>query len=222
MEFFKNKKSDNQQRLNAVLTKVKLLAQSNDVRDHKAIFYIVKIYADYVNSLVNTQLLQGKTAENILNDVVLTDTASPITLNHSYNIALGKFPIVTTMWDENRQIKALAQIGDDNKWREDPINHFYELFLPIGLIVVYNGNHSTNSGIIKSTGLLEIKPHKSNSSVYDISHLYNRIYFNGDSYIETSTNRKIYHTKFEYGCMFEIGRIINKYGISFLDLFSDS
>lgn len=223
MQFFKNNKADNQQRLNAVLAKVELLAQSNDIRSHKTVFYIIKIYADYINSVANTKLLQGETAEDILNDMVLTNTSYPFTLNHSYNIELGRFPIVTTIWNENSQIRTPAEVGNkDNEWKENPISHFYKLFLPVGLIVVFNGNHSINSGIIKATGFLEISPSKPNLSVYDISPLYHKIYFNGDSYIEKSTDRKICKTKFEYGCIFEIGRIMNKYNISFLDLFSEN
>ena len=223
MQFFKNKKADNRQKLNAVLAKIELLAQSDDIRNHKTIFYIIKIYADYINSLTNTKLLQGEKTDSILNDMVLTNDSYPFTLNHSYNIELGRFPIVTTIWNENSQIRTLAQVGNnDNEWKEKPINHYYKLFLPVGLIVVYNGNHSINSGIIKASGFLEIYPNKPNLSVYDISPLYHKIYFNGDIYIEKSTNRKICETEFEYGCMFEIGRIMNKYNISFLNLFSEN
>ena len=60
---------------------------------------------------------------------------------------------------------------------------------------------------------------KDNAKIYDISHLYSKLYFDGKYYRKNDTKEVIKPTKFEYGCLFEIGRIISKYDISFLKLF---
>ena len=221
-EQFLNKKlttRSNKEKLNSVLQQVEFLAKSYDIREQRTIFYIVKIYADLINSERNLKLLTGEDLNSVL-DCFLTDSSHEVCFSDSFYINLGKAPVITEIWNKERQIKALSKIGDDeNVWSEHPTNHFFKVFLPIGLTVVHNGNHSSNCGIIKSTGHLELTPNKFNAKIYDISHLYSKLYFDGKYYRKNDTKEVIKPTKFEYGCLFEIGRIISKYDLSFLKLF---
>ncbi len=206
-------------KLKNVLLKVEELAKSYDADSHKTIFYIVKIYADNINNNNNLRLIYNMKTCNISTDSFLLDRTRLIT-NENVIIQLGKMPVVTCIWNSDRQISTLSKVGNEqNIWKEDEINHYCDLFLPLGLTVVYNGNHSANCGIVKSVGKINISPDKCNTSIYDNSDLYDKIYFDGKYYRLTETNVILQKTKFEYGCLFEIGRIIHKYNISFTKLF---
>uniref|UniRef100_UPI00352262FD DUF6710 family protein n=1 Tax=Staphylococcus haemolyticus TaxID=1283 RepID=UPI00352262FD len=66
---------------------------------------------------------------------------------------------------------------------------------------IYNGNHSISAGLNKSEGYIVI------DAVIDISYLYDIYEFDGKYLINKQTNEKeeIY---FEFGAIFEIGRLI--------------
>ncbi len=58
----------------------------------------------------------------------------------------------------------------------------------------------------------------SKNEIYDISKLYEKIMFNGLNFINIHTGEKICECKIkEFGFIFEIGRIISKKNISFID-----
>lgn len=54
-------------------------------------------------------------------------------------------------WNKERFVNALLNIGQNvgNLFEYDKINHMATYIYPIGLTIVYNGNHSTLSGILK-------------------------------------------------------------------------
>ena len=76
---------------------------------------------------------------------------------------------------------------------------------PIGVTIVYNGNHSTLSGILKGEGMIQAK------DTYDLSPTYNYMYFDG-MYFRHKFNHSILHKvkRFEIGALYEIGRIFAK------------
>ena len=126
---------------------------------------------------------------------------------------------------ENRDkiINNLVTVGTkDNKWKQNTSTgtdkHCFNLFLPIGVTDIYEGNHSVFSGIVKGVGELTFYPGDVNHGIYDISYLYDKIYYDGYSYRTIKGNKIICSALFEYGCLFEIGRIINKANISFLKM----
>ena len=124
---------------------------------------------------------------------------------------MGKDPIITDIWNQERQIRTLKIFNEqDRDWKEDPSNHYYRLLLPVGLTVIKNGFHSTNAGIVKSIGSLMFTPNSGNGEVYDLSTLYETIYFDGEYYRYKTTGAKVIKSNciFELGCIFEIGRII--------------
>ncbi len=210
----------NREKLNNIIDVVEKLAMSSDIREHQTIFYIVKMYTDSINYHNNLHILyyghQCKSKKEI--DSIITNTECKFKYDKTYKINLGKIPIITEIWNKDRLVNNLSYIGNSkNIWEEQPNNHFFKLYLPIGLIYVYNGNHSINCGIIKSIGELEFCPHKLNTAIYDISHLYDILYFDGIYYRYLSNNEILSTTTFECGCLFEIGRIVKKYNIDFLE-----
>ena len=211
------------EKLNNVLRKVEELAKDkNSNRCAKTIFYIVKIYADSINYKNNVNLLCGCDTYDINNDTYLIKSVNPIS-NVDVNLQLGKVPVVTWVREQKKQIDTLRDIGNkDNLWKEDKERHWYNLYLPLGLVVTTNdGNHSVNCGIVKSVGMINISSNKDTTNIYDNSDIYNRVFFDGKYYRDIRTNKILARTKFECGCLFEIGRIIKKYEIFFLDIFKE-
>ena len=81
--------------------------------------------------------------------------------------------------------------------------------MPLGITFVEEGNHSIETGIIKCVGSLSFDKSKYNCSVFDISPLYQQIYFDGIYYRTIRNNEIVEKTEFEYGCLFEIGRLLS-------------
>lgn len=108
----------------------------------------------------------------------------------------------------------MARIGSNvnEPFVFQPNNHFSTLLLPLGLTMIYNGNHSTACGIIKGEGSIEVK------EVVDISCNCHDFYFDGTYICRNSDNSKVYEVKqFECGVLFELSRMIRNSGIHFLD-----
>jgi len=138
--------------------------------------------------------------------------------NDAINIDLGVDPILPTVWERGRLSKCLAMIGtENNRWKEDESNHYIDLFLPMGVAIVHGGNHSITTGMIKCDGIIKVGKGTHNN-IYDISALYDFMKFNGTYYVRSSDNSIICKANsFEFGCIFEIGRIIKDSNISFID-----
>lgn len=218
----KNRELPNSRKLKNLLKEVEFLAKSDDYRDNLAILYIIKIYTDYISSSRNIKLLQGETIYSIFDNILLTDDAYKIKIDESFYIELGKFPIITDIWNKDKQIKNLSYIETNTiHWKEDVTNHLMKFILPIGVLLVYNGNHSLNSGVVKSVGYIEVSPNKTNLEIYDISHMYEKVCFNGKYFINIKNNKIISKVQFEYGCIFEIGRILTKYKINLINLYNN-
>ena len=71
---------------------------------------------------------------------------------------LGSEPVITNVWNRLRLVSNIQGIGEDvgNPFIQQEINHYSNLIYPIGLLYVYNGNHSANAAILKDEG--EITP----------------------------------------------------------------
>ena len=73
---------------------------------------------------------------------------------------------------------------------------------PIGLTIVYNGNHSTLSGILKGEGTIQA------------NQTYDYMYFDGIYFKNKMNDEKLYKVaRFEIGALYEIGRILAENGI---------
>lgn len=207
-----------QDKLNNLIIYLERLIISNEINDYITLFLIVKIFVDKINNEQNIELLTGKIIKSLIFDLngcdnFLTSTKKKVSIEKSFSVYLGYDPIITKHWSSERLVSCLEKIGSKE-------NHKFQLFLPIGITVVYNGNHSIQTGIIKKVGKLDYYPDINN--IYDISYLYDEIYFDGNNYCNISNNKFICEANFECGCLFEIGRLLHKYNISYLDLKQDS
>lgn len=145
-----------------------------------------------------------------------------LSLNKQLTIDLSKDPIVSRVWNVNRLSDNLRSIGQNvikknlylvelpkgfveepNKFKQNN-NHYTTYIYPIGYIQVQNGNHSINAGIMKSEGELKV------TDIYDISDLYKRYSFDGTYLIDHEKDKKT-ELIFEFGALFEIGRIMLNY-----------
>ena len=138
-------------------------------------------------------------------------------------IELGKDPTLSAPWKENRLLKCFVTIGSEIKyidkvynikekatWKQDYQNHYSILYMPMGVTVIGNGNHSSATGILKKEGIIEI------NEIIDLSDTYDTIKFDGEYFINIESNEKICKPSFyEFGIIYEIGRLIKEKGINF-------
>lgn len=138
-------------------------------------------------------------------------------------IRLETVPVISVVWRSDRLINALKIIGKDVKeknnflleisepyvyktydFEEDTLNHFATYLFPLGMVWVHNGNHSINAGILKSEGEINVK------EVYDMRFMYDHYSFDGTYLTDSKYDEKI-EIQFEFGALFEIGRILLDY-----------
>ncbi|CUQ30544.1 DUF6710 family protein [Clostridium baratii] len=138
-------------------------------------------------------------------------------------IELGKDPTLSAPWKEKRLLKCFVTIGSEIKyidkvynikekatWKQDYQNHYSILYMPMGVTVIGNGNHSSATGILKKEGIIEI------NEIIDLSDTYDTIKFDGEYFINIESNEKICKPSFyEFGIIYEIGRLIKEKGINF-------
>lgn len=120
------------------------------------------------------------------------------------NIDLSKDAILVCAWNKERFVNALLNIGQNvgNLFEYDKINHMATYIYPIGLTIVYNGNHSTLSGILKGEGTIQA------NQTYDLVPTYDYMYFDGIYFRNKMNDEKLYKV-----ARFEIGRILAENGI---------
>lgn len=212
----------NKQRLSNLINKVKELCRSFDFQQRKAVFYIIKIYADKINCGNNTDVLESQIDKRPFQDATSFYGEYRYNLNKSFRIDLGKAPVITYVWRKSKLVDALTTLSANNgKFKENDYNHRYSIFFPLGLTIVFNGNHSANSAIIKSEGFLEYRPGVSGRIIYDLSPLYSKFYFDGTYYRDKQSDEIIEKTSFEYGCLFEIGRVLTENNMNYFDYFKE-
>ena len=74
--------------------------------------------------------------------------------------------------------------------------------------IIYNGNHSTLSGILKGEGTIQA------NQTYDLVPTYDYMYFDGIYFRNKMNDEKLYKVaRFEIGALYEIGRILAENGI---------
>lgn len=140
-------------------------------------------------------------------------------LNDLLDIELSKTPLISRVWRDDRLLSAYANIGCDvqeknnylvelpksyklktNDFKQDN-NHESAYIYPLGFVYAYNGNHSTNAGLIKSEGILSI------DKVYDLTGMYEEYEFDGTYFINNKTKERE-KIPFNMGALFEIGRVM--------------
>ena len=207
--------------LNAVLDFAENLIEINNSnecdfggkKDNSAIFSYIKHICDVINTNNTFRIIKEK-CENktyiLEDDILFGDTPNKSDIISPFKVYLGKDSVISSAKDFGKMEYVFKHIGGNGvPWQEDKINHSYRLIMPLGITFVEEGNHSIETGIIKCVGSLSFDKSKYNCSVFDISPLYQQIYFDGIYYRTIRNNEIVEKTEFEYGCLFEIGRLLS-------------
>lgn len=198
-------------RLNHILSIAQDIIEKSDASkdfNHPIYRYINAIGSVVLNNLM-MQLFTGQEVSNasyLLDDLLFScDNCLTLDENSTLSIDLKDNLVIPVAWNKDRFIDNLISIGSDcgKPFKFHSINHMGTVFLPIGVTIVYNGNHSILTGILKREG--SISPRQ----VINLAFLYDRIKFDGMSYRDIKNNSLIQKVNyFELGAIFEIGRLL--------------
>ncbi len=199
----------------------------NEETEHPLID-VVRLIGRQLQSQYLTNLLYQRDEElipNLFPEVVLFDPSARITkegtnfedvmreIKTEKVISLNRDLVLTWSWKKSRLVTCIALIGQGKKrgqWLQDYNNHYVDLWLPMGIVWVYGGNHSISAGIIQGKG--EIIPRY----VYDISDVYDYVYCDGVNYYRNEDGSIISPViNAEFAAIFEIGRIMTENSISY-------
>jgi len=130
-------------------------------------------------------------------------------------IELAYHPVICNVWDGHKLLNTFNDYATINKpWEFSKGSHIAELYLPFGLTVVNTGNHSVSAGVLKREGTLQITDGK----IYDLSPMYDKYRFDGINYLDNTDKIAFKANSFEFGVIYETGRIIRRKGIKFLNI----
>lgn len=224
--FFINKKNEDMKRqLQSIIAIAQNIIDKSEISGdflHPIYRYINAIGSSVLQRLL-MQLFTGREVDHvdellydlchyIKNRNYISDCAT-IENNEKITISLKDNLVIPVAWNISRFETTITGIGVDcgNQFEFQRSNHMSKLFLPIGVTVVYNGNHSILSGIIKREGV--IHP----TEMVNLASLYEKIKFDGVYYRDVDSNQVIQEVKnFELGAIYEIGRLLIKKDIKFL------
>lgn len=179
-----------------------------------------KIQFEYMWNFV----LTGENFFQIHPDMFLFDYSEPISRNgkslrdvrrevkFNRNVLLSRDVVLPWPWNKTSLRTCISHLGEGRPWGawKQEQNHRIELWLPIGVAWVLNGNHSIATGIIQGTG--EIQP----EIVYDIGEIYDYVVTDGRHYFRKDDGSIIAPVNsIEFAAIFEIGRLMREKGISF-------
>lgn len=206
-----------QKKLDSIISIASDIVCSTEARDSSV--HPIYRYINAIGSSVLSSLLMKLFTEQGVDDVnTLHDDLhffnNCTSLEKKIAISLKDNLVIPVAWDTGRFKNNLISIGTDCglPFEFQSINHMSTLFMPVGVTIVYNGNHSILSGILKREGI--IYPNQ----VVNLSSEYEKIKFDGIYYRDIKSNQIIQPVNnFELGAIFEIGRLLVKNNINFLD-----
>lgn len=219
--FSSQEKIRREDQLKNILSQAEDIIKSSPVktgRNHPIFSFVTAITRNifYSNMFqLNATFKDAADFSSYRKDLGLINNTSPdeYTILNQLSICLNHDAVLPFPWEPTRFTNCLTYIGTDvnEPFLFQPNNHFSKLILPLGLTIIYNGNHSTTCGIIKGEGFIEVKEIVDNSENCD------NFYFDGTYICRNSDNSKIHKIKqFEYGVLFELSRLIHTYNIDFL------
>lgn len=166
-------------------------------------------YRTILRSIGNISMLN-----NAYESIPLTSTVTEIEDNEQNTYDLSHDIVIAPIWKQSRYINNLAHIGTDvnNPFKQN-LNHSATEILPLGILVVSNGNHSIYAAKYKREGILRA------TERLDLTNSFKYIHFDGTNMIVTKESDKNYiygdsivkPICFEAGALFEVARIINEY-----------
>lgn len=137
-------------------------------------------------------------------------------INNSMPIDISLNPAISFPWNFERLSNMMSKIGliIDIPFTFDESNHFDNvLVLPINLLIIGNGYHSSFSGIYDSQAISYVH------STLDITSMYQDIYFDGVSFRHCKCNHVLDSpTDKSIGIIYEIGRLLTKHNLNLLSL----
>lgn len=182
---------------------VKILSQSRDnVERKKDYFDTTEAYFNPINHFI----MRGDKVE-------IKKLDNPISVSNA------TAPVLTELWEARRIIDSINNIGKDveipktlrgiknkttNEFEYHSTNHMASYIYPLGITLVWNGNHSIYAGMVKGEGTFKA------TQVSDVSRQYDAMYFDGTYLVDEleGDKAKVY---FEIGALFEIGRLLLDY-----------
>lgn len=206
-----------QNKLDSVISISNDIISSPDASDstvHPIYRYINAIGSSVLSSLL-IKLFTGEEVDDVNtlhDDLYFFNNCIP--LDKKVGISLKDNLVIPVAWDKDRFKNTLINIGSDCgvPFEFQCTNHMSTLFLPVGVTILYNGNHSVLCGILKREGI--IYPNQ----VVNLTSEYENIRFDGMYYRDIKSNKIIQKVnKFELGAIFEIGRLLVKNNINYLD-----
>ena len=219
----KKKKNGPREKLSSILKTTHILIEksnSNDVRKTPVYSLICALTNYHLYDIVR-ELYEDEevtTVHELYKDIgryithnqLLDNTKSFEVGESNIYVDLKRDAVLLCAWNKERFLRALYNIGNivGNKFQYDKLNHFSIYIYPIGLTIIYNGNHSALSGILKGEG--SIYPNET----YDLTPTYDYMYFDG-VYFKKQSDHSILHkvSRFELGALYEIGRLLAENGI---------
>ena len=164
------------------------LIKKNDIKDVRKnpVYSLIRAMSNYHlydivrelyedEEVTDVQSIYKDIGEYLINSEKLNNSKSFELGESNINIDLSKDAILVCAWNKERFVNALLNIGQNvgNLFEYDKINHMATYIYPIGLTIVYNGNHSTLSGILKGEGTIQA------NQTYDLVPTYDYMYFDG-------------------------------------------
>lgn len=214
-------------RFNNVMSFAQCLIENSGEYKNKAAFELMKAYSD---KIINDNALEVVSREykmkedfgflclmfgsNKTNDKDYAEISRRLQckagITGSINISLSKSPVITEVWSSHRLSDSLCRIKGD--WHQTPWHHF-TLYLPVGILFVHtNGNHSVYAGCLRRLGCITV----TEDDICDMGSLYEYLMFDGVHYRKVCDNSVVGRAySFEFGCMFEIGRLIYENNLSY-------
>jgi hypothetical protein len=205
--------------------------------DKNAVFALVKMFADKINA----DRMIGMAGGDLANDVsfeALVGVSVPRDISDAIYglraagpdlglvLRLGKDPLITGAGSPERLLWRITVTGGDggSPWLEDD-NHQTETWLPMGISFILEGRHSSEAGRLKGEGEISAGGGRDvcagkvdRRRVMDASPLFGMIRFDGESWRRTGSGGFVVAAaSFEFGCVFEIGRLLAENGLSFAD-----
>ena len=223
MFLFCNEDKKKKERLNSVLKTTHNLIKKNDIKDVRKnpVYSLIRAMSNYHlydivrelyedEEVTDVQSIYKDIGEYLINSNKLNNCKSFELGESNINIDLSKDAILVCAWNKERFVNALLNIGQNvgNSFEYDKTNHMATYIFPIGLTIVYNGNHSSLSGILKGEGTIQA------NQTYDLVPTYDYMYFDGIYFRNKINDEKLYKVeRFEIGALYEIGRLLAENGI---------
>lgn len=228
--FFMSKKNEEMKRkLKSVLDIAQFIIDKSEISGDYAVHPIYRYINAIGSSVLQKLLMQLFTGQEVdrvdtlffdlcryiksKNKTYVNDCAT-IEDNEKITISLKDNLVIPVAWNISRFETTITAIGTDcgNPFEFQRLNHMSMLFLPIGITIVHNGNHSILSGILKREGV--IYP----TEMVNLAPQYEKIKFDGTYYRDIESDQIIQKvSNFELGAIYEIGRLIIKNDITYLN-----